>query len=393
MLPLFKVFMSDEAIQSASDVLSSGYIGQGPKVESFEKSIREYLGVLNAQTTNSATSAEHLLYHALKAPAFFEITEHNLSRRCIEWHGLDETSEVLATPLTCTATNWPILANGLKLKWVDIDPTTLSLDLTDLRRKLSPTTKAISVVHWGGYPADLDSLYQIQEECYSIYGFMPIIIEDCAHALGSKFNEIPIGAHGNFCTFSFQAIKQCTSVDGGALISPDSAFARRIKLLRWYGIDREENRNDFRCEANIPEWGFKFHMNDVSAAIGEANLKYSNDLKQKNQRIRNIYNQALSDIAGVQLVQQDPEGKRDINPWLYSMLVRNKSQFMNAMRSRGIAVSQVHERNDKHSCVSEYKSHLPSLDKICSDLVCIPCGWWLTDENATYIADCIKEGW
>jgi dTDP-4-amino-4,6-dideoxy-D-glucose/dTDP-4-amino-2,4-dideoxy-beta-L-xylose transaminase len=115
-------------------------------------------------------------------------------------------------------------------------------------------------------------LKEIQEKALRMYGFKPAIIEDCAHALGSKFNGKPLGSHGNICTFSFQAIKHMTSVDGGALVLPHKELYSRAKLLRWYGIDRESDRKDFRCEADIPEWGFKFHMNDVSAAIGMANL-------------------------------------------------------------------------------------------------------------------------
>ena len=187
MIPLFKVFMSDEAIESCSKVLASGFIGQGEYVNNFESSISQALGVMGVLSTNSATSAEHLLYHCLRKNANLELTNHLSERFTLNWTGLDENSEVLATPLTCTATNWPILANGYKIKWVDIDPHTLSIDFSDLRRKLSPTTKIISIVHWGGYPADLYELRRIQQECYEKFGHTPLIIEDCAHAFGSTY--------------------------------------------------------------------------------------------------------------------------------------------------------------------------------------------------------------
>ena len=89
----------------------------------------------------------------------------------IDWSGLEAGDEVLASPLTCTATNWPIISSGLKLKWVDTCPVTLGPDLDDLRRKLSPKTKIISVVHWGGYPIDLRELYAIQQDCKLKFGF------------------------------------------------------------------------------------------------------------------------------------------------------------------------------------------------------------------------------
>ena len=156
-IPLFKVFMSPTAKDEVGKVLDSGYIGQGPKVEQFEENLRNYLNVDKLVTLNSGTAGLHLAIHLLK-------------NKNGKWPGFSYNDEILTTPLTCTATNWPILANNVKIKWVDIDPTTLNMDLDDLERKLSPKTKAIIVVHWGGYPLDLDRLKQIQEKAYQLYG-------------------------------------------------------------------------------------------------------------------------------------------------------------------------------------------------------------------------------
>lgn len=394
MIPLFKVFMSDEATKRVTEVLKSGYIGQGPIVDEFEQQLRIFLESDFICTTNSATSAEHLLYHLLYQDALIKSRFHNEQDiSTIRWSGLSGTDEVLASPLTCTATNWPILANRLKLKWVDTDPESLSLDLTDLRRKLSPNTKVISLVHWGGYSADLAEIRSIQLQCQDMFGFTPLIVEDCAHSLGSTYRGSPLGSHGNFATFSFQAIKHVTSVDGGALVLPDENLYKRAKLLRWYGIDRESNRKDFRCEADILEWGFKFHMNDVAAAIGVENLKYYSYISEGFKRCNAFYRLHLSNIEGLMLIQNDVDSLRDWTPWLFSVLVERKADFYRHMHARGISVSQVHERNDKHSCVSIYKAFLPSLDKICEQLICLPCGWWVSDDDLDYICQAIKDGW
>mgnify|MGYP000371139010 CR=1 FL=1 len=207
----------------------------------------------------------------------------NLVANTLGQNYLQEGDEVLTTALTCTATNWPIPANNLKIKWVDVDPKTLNLDLNDLRRKITSKTKVIMVVHWGGYPNDLDELKKIQRETKGLYGFEPMIIEDCAHAFGSTYKKEPIGSHGNICTFSFQAIKHLTTVDGGLLVCPNQKLYDRGKLIRWYGIDRNSNRKDFRCEADIKEWGFKFHMNDVCATIGIENLKKVDEVIRKHK--------------------------------------------------------------------------------------------------------------
>jgi len=297
----------------------------------------------------------------------------------------------LCTPLTCTATNWPVLANNFKIKWVDIDENNLNMDLDDLERKITPLTKVIYLVHWGGYPVDLDRVKEIQNKTDALYGFKPVVIEDCAHAMGSTYKEKMLGNHGNICTYSLQAIKHITSIDGGMMILPHRELYDRAKLLRWYGIDRESNEKAFRCEDDIKEWGFKFHMNDVSAAVGLGNLKYIDEIVGKHKENAKYYDDNLSDIPGITVLER--KNDRESSFWIYSMLVENRQGFMNHMKECNIIVSQVHERNDIHACVSEFKIHLPTLDRITSQLISIPVGWWVTGEEREYIVDCIKKGW
>jgi dTDP-4-amino-4,6-dideoxygalactose transaminase len=392
-IPLFKVYMSQESIDRTVDVLNSGFIGQGSVVDEFESMIREKFSWDYVLTVNSATSAEHLALHMLKKPG-----ERSLYSSALyvqnppnPWPGMRPGDEVLATPLTCTASNWPILANGFNIKWVDIDPNTMNMDLDDLARKMNPRTKAIMIVHWGGYPNDLDRLKQIQEKAKELYGFKPAIIEDCAHAMGSKYNGRYIGTHGNMCTFSLQAIKHITSGDGGMLFLPHNELYRRGKLLRWYGIDRESNRKDFRCEADILEWGFKFNMNDINAAIGMGNMKKMDEIVSKHQSNAAFYDSSLNNVAGVKLLDRQ-EGHESAF-WIYSILVENKDSFQRWMKERGIATSQIHERNDIHSTVREYRSILPNLDATVPKLSSIPVGWWVSEEEREWIVESIKMGW
>jgi dTDP-4-amino-4,6-dideoxygalactose transaminase len=374
MIQLFKVYMSQNAKIEVGKVLDSGYIGQGPKVEEFECALRSFLNNDRVLTLNAGTSGLHLALHMLKANG-----------------SIKNDDEVLATALTCTASNWPILANNLRIKWVDIDPKNLNMDLDDLERKITHKTKAIIVVHWGGYPVDLDRLKAIQEKAYNIYGFRPAIIEDGAHAFGTEYKGKKLGNHGNIVMYSFQAIKHITSVDGGLLVLPNQELYRRGKLLRWYGIDRDGNRKDFRCEADIEEWGFKFHMNDVCATIGLENLRFADSIIGKHRNNAKFYDNQLVDTSGLTLLERN----KDCNSafWIYSMLVENRDDFYRYMKECGIVVSQVHERNDKHTCVKEYRSALPTLDKIVPKLVSIPVGWWVTEDDRQYIVDCIKKGW
>jgi dTDP-4-amino-4,6-dideoxygalactose transaminase len=165
----------------------------------------------------------------------------------------------------------------------------------------------------------------------------------------------------------------------------------RGKLVRWYGIDRDGNRKDFRCEADILEWGFKFHMNDVNATVGLENLKFADQIISKHQDNAKFYDEQLKGVPGVTTLTRH-EGHESAF-WIYSMLVENRDGFYYKMKDCGIMVSQVHERNDKHSCVKEFKSNLPVLDATIGKVVSIPVGWWVTEEERQYIVDCIKQGW
>lgn len=384
--------MADTAAEAAAGVLGSGFVGQGPKVNEFERKLGTYFKVdsRNVLTFNAATNAEHLAYYLLKKPYTFTIPSEYGSVPTT-WPGIQEGDEVLTTALTCTATNWPILANGIKLKWVDIDPTTMNICLDDLQLKLSERTKIVTVVHWGGYPVDLVKLEEIRRQFREKYGFAFMIIDDAAHSFGSQLDGKPIGDFETITTFSLQAIKHITSVDGGFWISPYKELNERGRLTRWYGIDREGPRADFRCESDIPEWGFKFHMNDLCAAIGMENLKHADTIVGTHRANGVYYNDALEGVDGVTLLENDPRKKSAY--WLYTMRVKDRDGFMKYMLENGIVTSRVHERNDKHSCVSEFKTDLPNVDLVTQDMICIPVGWWVTKEDREYIVDCIKRGW
>lgn len=389
-IPLFKVYMSPDAPKAASQVLKSGFIGEGPQVKKFEQELSKKFNHKDIILTNSATSAEHLLYYYLKSDREFkDYTEWGYSLS--KWDKLLPTDEVLTTALTCTATNWPIILNGLNLKWVDVDPLNLNMCLDSLESQIDQNTRIVTVVHWGGNPIDLDRLKHIVKNAEEKYGRKIIIIEDCAHALGAMYKDNFVGFTGNFSTFSLQAIKHLTSIDGGFLSSPYNSFTKDAKLLRWYGIDREGPREDFRCELDIPEAGFKFHMNDVSAAVGRANLKDFDKIISSNISNGNFYNQNLANIPGITVIPQVEGGKASY--WLYTMHVENRNDFMKYMNEKGIITSRVHERNDKHTCTLPYKKELPGVDEAVKTMVSIPVGYWVTPEDREYIVECIKKGW
>lgn len=378
---LFGVLMTPEASAGAARVLHSGYIGQGRLVDQFEAALAERLATPRVVTTNSGTSALHLALHLLRAP-----------NRDDGWPGLAPGDEVITTPLTCVATNWPILAHGLTPRWADTDAGDCNVSLDSIGGLFSPRTKIIIVVHWGGAPVDLERLDHLVDEAEARFGFRPAVIEDCAHAFGSRLHGRPIGASSNYCAFSFQAVKTLTCGDGGALTLPADGPHQRARRLRWYGIDRDAETPASYHERDVAEWGFKFHMNDINAAIGLGNLGAVDGALAAQRSHAARYDAALAGCPGVTLPVRHPG--HESSHYLYTIRVERRAAFQAALRGRGIEARRVHARNDWHSCAAPYRSSsLPELDRIYDQIVCVPVGWWLTDDEVDHVITSITAGW
>lgn len=363
-IPLFTVHMPASVDKPLLDVLHSGYIGQGAKVEEFEAALARFLGTRNVLTLNSGTSALTL---------------------ALRLANVGPGDEVISTPMTCSATNTPIVAAGARIVWADIDPTTGLIDPLDVERKITPKTKAIMCVDWGGVPCDMDELMRIGEK----YGVK--VIEDAAHALGATYKRRMVGTVADFTCFSFQAIKHITTVDGGALTCRDSNAYRRGKLLRWYGIDRETDRKDMRCEEDIAEAGYKFHMNDVAAVIGLTVLPDLPGILARHRENAAYYAHKI-----MSRFYDHPGVPYDSEPswWLYTLVLPRaelRPQFMDWMREQGIATSAVHSRNDTHTCFKDSRAILPGVDSFGSREVAIPVHHALSEKDRAYIADCCNE--
>jgi len=375
MIPLFKVFVAPEAQEAVGKTLSSGYIAQGPQVDALEQLLARHFGNSQMVTVNSCTSAIHLALHLIKRE-----------------YGLSDGTEVLSSPMTCAATNFPVVANCLAIRWVDVDPATFNIDLDDAARKLSRKTRVLLFVHWGGYPIDYDRLTLLTAEYRRRFGQELIVVEDCAHAWESRFKGRLVGSvcDEHFAAFSFQAIKSLTTGDGGLLITPPGPIYRAARMARWFGLDRD-NKLDFRSAQDIAEWGFKFHMNDLAATIGLANYPHVAALVARQKENARYYYEQLRNIAGLTLLDRRPEC--DSSYWLFTGLVENRSAFVEAMAARGLQANPVHTRNDKYTALAEFQSPLPQLDCVADAMICIPAGWWLSDGDRQQVVDAVRQGW
>jgi dTDP-4-amino-4,6-dideoxygalactose transaminase len=340
MIPLFKVAMSPEAPARVADVLQSGYIGQGEMVEVFELALQDLLELDQPPLTiSSCTAALDLALHLI---------------------GVGPGDEVITTPVTCTATNSPIVNRGAIPVWADVDPITGLIDPLDVAKKITSRTKAIMAVDWGGKACNYEELRSMAYD-------VPIV-QDAAHHLSPP--------QGDYACYSFQAIKFLTTGDGGALVCP-RAQVERARLLRWYGLDRR-SKADFRCEQNISEVGYKYHMNDIAAAIGLANITTVERLIRRHQahaaQYDGAFNRPWDDTSAA---------------WLYTLLVEDRPGFIAYMADKGIACSPVHARNDTHAGFHYPNGPLPGVDHFASRNVAIPVGWWLDVTERRDIIDAV----
>lgn len=377
MIPLFKVAMSPTALSRIADVLAGGMVVHGPVVGEFEAALSQTIGNQYVAAVNNATSGLQLALRLVADPA------PGGAPRPV---GRDE---VLATPLTFEAANWAILANQLRIRWVDIDPASFNIDLDDLARKISPATAAIALVHWVGYPVDLDRLNRILDEAEAANGYRPVVIEDCAHAWGASLRGRRLGNHGNPCVFSFHALKHLTCGTGGMVTLPDQGVHERVQLLRWLGIDRRADR--VHASYDVPEWGYNFQLGEIEAAIGLANLDTAEENVRRHRDNAAFYDEELANVAGLELTERKPGHESSF--WLYPVKVDDRAEFMRKMTAADIAVTRFARRNDAHSCVREFATTLPGLDSVYDRMVYIPVGWWLSEEDRTYIAKSIRHGW
>jgi dTDP-4-amino-4,6-dideoxygalactose transaminase len=361
MISLFAVHMPESVDEPLLDVLHSGYVGQGPKVQEFERRLGERFGTPLVLTLNSATSGLQLALHLA---------------------GAKPGTTVVSTPQTCSATNTAILAAKADIIWADVDPHTGLIDPVEVERKIQSNTVAVMAVDWGGLPCDYDRLLRLGDE----YGVK--IIDDAAHAIGALYKGRELPGVSDFCVFSLQAIKHITTVDGGVLCCRNAVDHERAKLLRWYGIDRKASTT-LASEEDIAEAGFKYHMNDVCATIGIEQLKYLDSILERHRDNAAFFDAELDHY----FVRPHVAYSASSSCWLYSLLLPSEPariEFQRYMHDNGVMVSRVHVRNDRNTCFAGARtSRLPGVDHFGECQVSIPVHWKLTRaERETVAALC-----
>lgn len=314
-LPFVKPTLSDEDIQAVVDCLESGWIATGPRVAQFEKALQDYCEAPQAFALTSGTAALHLALLALD---------------------LKPGDEVITTPLTFIATLNTIVLGGGTPVMADIEPDTFNIDIKKVSEKITSRTRAVVPVHFGGMPVDLDPLYDLAK-AHDLR-----IIEDAAHAIGTKYKGRKIGSFGDTQAFSFHPNKNMTTGEGGALTTSDEAMASFVKKARFHGIDRDAfnrftKKGSQHYDVVMP--GFKYNMMDLQAAIGLGQLKALDAMNAKREKIVAGYREGLANISGFTFAQP-PIYEHTHSYHLMSALVPlgKRDSFIEAMKERNVGV-------------------------------------------------------
>lgn len=279
-LPFTRPSITAAEIDEVCAALRSGWITSGPRVESFEKAFAEHAGARYALAVTSATAGFHILLQAL---------------------GVRGGDEVATVSLT-----WPSAVNMIELAgarpvFVDVDQGTLQMDPRRLEAAITPRTKVAIPVHFAGQPFDLD---RIQKIC-AARGV--ILIEDAAHAVGTEYRGRRIGSHGNVAVFSFHAIKNLTTGEGGMITLNDEELYNRLRLLRFHGVDKDAWKRYAAASKtagagsgyDLLEPGWKYNLTDLQAALGLAQLRRIGELNERRARLADLYDRELARIPEI----------------------------------------------------------------------------------------------
>jgi perosamine synthetase len=366
MVRMFQPTVSEAAVKRVAACLRSGWLSEGQAVKAFEQQFSQRFGLPPALALNSGTAGLHL---------------------AVLGAGVGPGHEVITTAQTFVATAMVVLHAGATPIFADITPGGPNIDPADVEARIGPRTKAIIPVHYGGYPCEMDELRDIATR----HGV--VLIEDAAHALGATYHGRPVGSFGDFGVFSFQAIKQLTTGDGGMLVCADEGRYREALRRRWFGIDRERREVSElgEPEYDIQEIGYKYHMNDVAASMGLAQLESFGAVQERRRAICRIYREAFAGIGGLELLEERSD--RESACWLFTVRVASRLAFVRAVRSRGVEAAVWHRRIDSHAVFGGRRSDLPNLDAFDATQVSIPLRETLSDEEVERVVQAVRAGW
>jgi len=368
MIPVFKPSYGPEELEALREPFASGWIGLGPKTKEFEEKFAAHVGVRYAAGMNSATAALHLGLHLLNVAG----------------------GEVITTPMTFISTNHVILYNQAIPVFADIEEDTLNINPEEIEKLITPRTRAIVCVHYGGHVCNLDAIHAVAQARH-----LPVL-EDAAHACGSLYQGRAVGGLSDVTCFSFHAVKNLATGEGGMVTVNDPDWDARLRRWRWLGInkstfDRSIVDNKYAWYYEVEELGYKYHMSDIAAALGLVQL---GKLERTNARRREIvqqYNTAFADLDWLRLPVEKPYTRSACHNYVVRVGGGRRDAFVTYLADRGIATSVHYVPNHLYEMYRPYARPLPVTERVWKEIVTLPLFPDLTESQLQQIIEAVRS--
>lgn len=364
MIPVFQPSIDQEEIDSVTEVLKSKWIGLGLKTQEFEKKFARFIGVKNAVGLNSGTAALHLAVKALNI----------------------NSGEIIVPAITFVTTAFAATYNNATPIFADVYEDTLNIDVDDIKRKITSKTKAIIPVHYGGHPAEMDEINEIAQQ-HNLK-----VIEDAAHACGAEYKGKKCGSFSDVACFSFHPVKNLATCDGGMLTTNDEKIDEKVRKLRWCGITKgtfERTKKTYSWYYEVVDVGYKYHMNDIIAAIGLVQLKKLKKTNSRRKEITKIYNENFRKLNWI----ETPIEKSYVNSSNHNYVVKvsKRDKFMDFLSKNGISTSVHYMPLHLHPVFKNIKPNVPVAEKVWKRLVTLPLYADMTNEQVEYVVKTVKS--
>src|ERR1035437_4215442 len=371
-LPYCLPLIGEEEVAEVADSLRSGWVTTGPKVKRFEQDFAAYIGVKHAIAVSSCTAALHGSLAAL---------------------GVGPGDEVIVPTLTFCATANVVVHLGATPVVVDVDQN-FYISPEAACRAISPRTKAIVSVHYGGQACSLREILALADR----HGIP--VVEDAAHAAGAEYDGARIGSHGRAVCFSFYAIKNMTSGEGGIVTTDDDDLAARIRLLSLHGMSRDAWKRYTEAGSwyyEVLEPGYKYNMTDIQAALGIHQLRRLDGFIRRRQEIAAMYDEAFSDLPEVLLPPRLPGRNHTFHLYPIRLQARrlNRSELIEELRARNIGASvhfiPLHRHPFYRQRYGYRPEQFPVAEEIYRGLLSLPLYPKMTDRDAADVIEAVRE--
>lgn len=370
MIPYGRQTIEEDDIQAVVDVLRSDYLTTGPMIAKFEKSVADYVGAKYAVAISNGTSALHAACFAA---------------------GIGAGDEVITTPITFAASANCVLYCGGTPVFADIDEKTYNIDPEDIKRKITPKTKAIIAVHMAGQPCDMDAIHKIARE-HNL-----LVIEDAAHALGSEYHGKKVGTLSDMTTFSFHPVKPITTGEGGMIVTDNEELYKKMVLFRSHGITRDTSmmmKDEGPWYYEQLDLGYNYRMTDIQCALGISQMKKLDRFLNRRRTLVKRYDEAFKNCENIVTPYQLPDTNSGWHLYIIQVKNYNRRAVFEQLRAEGIGVNVHYVPVYKHPYYQEngYKDVCcEKAEELYSHMISLPLYPGMTDAQQDEVIEKVRR--